>query len=705
METNIFTNTLITGGSGMVGSNVNFGYKPSSKEMDITDNKSINTYISKLKSISCIIHLAAVNLRESEENKLKSIDVNINGTVNMLSIAMKLNVPFILLSTGAVFSSNNPNIKYNEDYNTNPNCIYGSTKSSSEKVALLYEKTILIRTGWLFGGHQKTHYKFVENVINNLLMNTRIKASNNFLGSPTYVIDLIEKMKYIILNSQYGIHHIVNSDYGCGYDIAIEIANILGKDYSLIESVTCNNIPNSGPDRSRSEILESIDDTNKLRSWKEALAEYIPLYLNKINYNSEIESVNNKEIIKYWSNREKCRLCNSYNLNVFFNLEPTPPANHFVLNPTMQSKIPLDVALCDNCKHIQLVQIVDPKYQYSNYLYVSSTSNTMVQHLQNNVEYFTHFLNLGKNDNILEIGANDGVCIKYLLERGFTNIIGVDPAENINKRHNLPIICDYFGSNILEKDPFKDKINTFKLIYAFHCCAHIENIQDVFKTVYELLDDNGTFIMEVGYFYDVFKNNSFDTIYHEHIDYHTCIAIRNFCKNNNLVLYNIRKNTIQGGSIQFFFSKNLKQEINQSVYETIENENEIQLHDIATLNKFKINVLRCGKDINYILNSLYTYGKKIAGYGASAKSTTFLHQFKLSGKLFEFIIDDSIYKQNYYSPGLHIPIKPFDILQVEKIDYIIILSWNFTDDLLKKLEPYIQNGIRIIVPFPEIRII
>jgi dTDP-4-dehydrorhamnose reductase len=705
MNSNILTNALISGGSGMVGSNINYGYKPTSQEMDITNSKSINSYILKIKNISCIIHLAAMNLRESEEKQSKSIDININGTINMLSVAMKLDIPFILVSSGAVFSSNNPNMKYNEENNTNPNCIYGLTKSSSEKVALLYNKTILIRTGWLFGGHQKTHYKFVENVINNLLMNTSIRASNNFFGSPTYVIDLIEKMNEKILNLDYGIHHIVNSDNGCGYDIAIEIANIIGKPHSLIESVLCNDIPNSGPDRSKSEILETISDKNKLRIWKEALAEYIPKYLDKINY--KLEKISNKDnnITKYWKNREKCRLCNSYNLNVFFNLESTPPANHFVLEPIIQPKIPLDIAICNDCKHIQLIQIVDPKYQYSNYLYVSSTSNTMIHHLENNVDYFTDFLKLSKEDNILEIGANDGVCIKYLLQKGFKNIIGIDPAENINKRHNLPIICDYFGSNILEKDIFKNKCNSYKLIYAFHCCAHIENIQDVFDTVYKLLDEDGTFIMEVGYFYEVFKNNSFDTIYHEHIDYHTCIAINNFSKNNNLILYKVRKNMIQGGSIQFFFSKNLKKNIEQSVLDTIETEKEIRLHNIKTLNKFKTNVLRCGKDINYILNSLYSYGKKIAGYGASAKSTTFLHQFKLSGKLFDFIIDDSIYKQNYYSPGLHIPIKPFDILETEKIDYILILSWNFADDLIKKLEPYIENGIRIIIPFPQIKII
>jgi SAM-dependent methyltransferase len=263
---------------------------------------------------------------------------------------------------------------------------------------------------------------------------------------------------------------------------------------------------------------------------------------------------------------------------------------------------------------------------------------------------------------------------------------------NINKHHSLPIICDYFGSHI----QFKNK---FKLIYAFHCCAHIENIQDVFNTIYDILEDDGSFIMEVGYFYEIFKNNSFDTIYHEHIDYHTCKAIKNFSK---LFLYKVKETPIQGGSIQFFFSKNIRN-VDESVYNTIKKEEAIQLHNIDVLNKFKINVLRCGKDINYLIDSLVRNGKKIAGYGASAKSTTFLHQFKLYG--FEFIIDDNIYKHNYYTPGLHIKIKQFNVLDTEKIDYILILSCNFTNELIKKLEPYRQHGLRIIIPFPEIKII
>ena len=691
-------NALITGGSGMVGCNIHFGFKPSSDDMDITNVKSIERYVDlKKQNISCIIHLAAINLRESEEKCTKSINVNVNGTTNMLHIAMKLDIPFVLISTGASFSSTNPDLVFNEFSEPSPNCVYGHTKSASEQISLLYRKTIVIRTGWLFGGNQKMHYKFVENAISSLITNNEIKASNDFYGSPTYVLDLIQTMCSLILNSTYGVHHVVNSGKACGYDIAIEVANKLNKPQQLVISVNSDHIPNSGPPRSKSEVLESIYPTNHLRSWQQSLNEYIEKYINEKNIDTELL----KEKVKKWDKREKCRLCDSYNLFPFFNLVPTPPANHFVSDPVLQEVIPLDICVCDECKHIQLLEIVDPVYQYSDYFYVSSTSNTMKNHLKKSVIEFTQLLNIAKSDHILEIGANDGVCVKELLDNGFSNILGIDPASNINKRHKLPILCDFFGSNIVGKLK-----KTYKLIYAFHCCAHIENIQDIFQTIYTLLDDEGSFIMEVGYFYEVFKKKLFDVIYHEHIDYHTVTAMRRFASRFSLSLYKVDENSIQGGSMQFFFCKtSLNKSIDTSVFLAVEKENSIELFDKNNLDQWQNIIIQNGRDIRCILNSFVASGKKIVGYGASAKSTTFLYQYKLSSKTIDYIIDDSVFKQNFYTPGLHIPIKSSKMLDVDKIDYVVILSWNFTDEILLKLENYRKNGLRIIIPFPEIKII
>jgi hypothetical protein len=323
----------------------------------------------------------------------------------------------------------------------------------------------------------------------------------------------------------------------------------------------------------------------------------------------------------------------------------------------------------------------------------------MVKHLQDSVSDFTKALS--KTDNILEIGANDGVCIKHLLENGFKNVIGIDPAANINKRHDLPIICDFFGSKSLDK--FKDKMGYFKLIYAFHCCAHIEDIKDVFETVVTLLENDGIFIMEVGYFYQVFKKNTFDVIYHEHIDYHTCTAINKFAHKCGLKLYKVSENDIQGGSIQFFMCKkeNDKQ-VEDNVSETIKKEHAISLFDNKILSSWKNVVIRNGNDISYILEALIDNGKKIVGYGASAKSTTFIYQYKLTNSIIKYIIDDNVYKQNMYTPGSNIPIKPLDTLDIDKVDYVIILSTNFSNELIKNLEQYRNKGLRIIIPFPQI---
>jgi len=671
---------LITGGSGMVGSNINYGLKPSSIEMNICDPISIQNYLEH-KKISCIIHLASINLRESENNPKKAIDVNINGTVNMLNVAMKLSIPFVFVSTGAVFSSFKDEV-FNEESKKSPNCIYGLTKSTAEEISLLYQKSIIIRTGWLFGGNQKTHYKFVENVIASILANQEIKASCNFFGSPTYVIDFIKQMEKLIEEESFGVHHIVNDGHASGYDIAVEISEIFSHGKELIKTVESHLIPNSGPIRSLTEKLTTV---NSIRNWKDALQEYVAeKYLNRV---------------KKWSNRTTCRLCGNYDLFIFFKLEPTPLANHFTEKPVQQETIPLDICICQDCKHIQLMQIVDPDFQYSKYFYVSSTSTTMVKHLEDSVLNFAR--NLSKSDNILEIGANDGVCIKHLLENGFKNVIGIDPAANINKRHNLPIICDFFGKKSIDK--LTEKMDSFKLIYAFHCCAHIEDIKDVFETVYKLLENDGTFIMEVGYFYQVFKKNIFDVIYHEHIDYHTCTAINKFADKCGLKLYKVSENDIQGGSIQFFMcKKDSEKEIENNILENIKKENEISLFDNKVLSSWKNIVIRNGNDISYILDGLIAKGKKIVGYGASAKSTTFIYQYKLTNSIIKYIIDDSVYKQDMYTPGSNIPIKPLSNLDIDRVDYVIILSTNFSNELVKKLENHRNNGLRIIIPFPQI---
>jgi dTDP-4-dehydrorhamnose reductase len=283
----ILQNAVIVGGSGMVGSNIPFGKKPTSLELDISNKSSVEDYFSRNSDASCLINLVSLNLRDCEKYPLKAIHINVNGTLNLLEISKKLEIPFVLISSGAVFSSDNPNQKFSETDLPNPNCIYGSTKYSAENIALTYDKTILIRTGWLFGGNQKSHYKFVEHAYNNIVNNKPITCCKDFYGSSTYVIDLISKIEELISKNMFGIHHVVNEGTSTGVSVGEYIAHLLDKPLTLIDHRTFSEIPNCGPLRSSSEVLITNNSFNNIRDWKSALKEYI-VKLNRFDNKIEI---------------------------------------------------------------------------------------------------------------------------------------------------------------------------------------------------------------------------------------------------------------------------------------------------------------------------------------------------------------------------------------------------------------------------------
>lgn len=689
----------------MIGINVAFGMKPSSTDLDVTEPTSIDRYISSQRPPSLVLHMAALNIRDCSDNVSEAMRVNIDGTTNMLKVAQRFGIPFVLISSGAVFSSPMCDAEFDERAPPSPNSIYGSTKACAENIALTYSKTILVRTGWVFGGHQRTHYEFVELTLSNLLSGTHVYACNDEFGSPTYVADLLDTLYTLIREESYGIHHVVNTGYACCHDIAMTICDEIGANTGLVRSVPGSEVPNRAQ-RSSSECLVNTNTRHTLRRWDEALRDYLSCrpgiraggHLN-MEPSSTAHGAHVGAIRAAWRTRAECRLCNAHALEVFLKLNPTPLANALVPSPKDQPMIPLDVASCGCCKHIQLMQIVPPELLYPEYPYASSASTTMVKHLQTAIDGIVSEFGILKSDRLLEIGANDGVIIRHLLENGFTNVIGVDPANNISKRHELPILCDYFGPHV--KSALGDK---YHLIYGFHCCAHIEDIEGVFRTVFDLLDDNGMFVFEVGYLYDVIQNNSFDTIYHEHIDYHTCTAMVAYARRMGLKLFHVKRTPVQGGSIQFYCSKNNDIDVRGSVAQALAEENAYRLHTRPVLEAFGTRIKRCLTDVRYLLRCLVENGKQLAGYGASAKSTTFLHQITHSKTLLSFIIDDSPHKQNLYSPGLHFPIRPLSILDSEPVDYVLILSWNFSQELLEKLEPYRRTGLRVIIPFPSVHI-
>ena len=278
-----------------------------------------------------------------------------------------------------------------------------------------------------------------------------------------------------------------------------------------------------------------------------------------------------------------CRLCDGTNLCAVLKLTPTvsycsidiscaifcsgidnlvtrvvaqPPANAFVSKGTMKQRekvYPLEVNFCRSCSHLQLSYVVSPSVLFRNYVYVSGTSPLMVQHLKDYAMEAVCLAELRKEDFVFEFGSNDGTLLRHFKSLGFDNILGMDPAENIAEvatTSGVPTIPNFFSFESAKE--VRNKYGPARLICANHCCAHIDDFYGIVQGVKELLAEDGIWIFEVGYLLHVVKDSLFDTIYHEHVDFHSVEPIRNFCLAQGLRLLSASTNSIQGGSLRCY---------------------------------------------------------------------------------------------------------------------------------------------------------
>ena len=408
--------------------------------------------------------------------------------------------------------------------------------------------------------------------------------------------------------------------------------------------------------------------------------------------------------------KENCRLCGSLSLEKSLVLTPTPPGNNFlkkIEEGEEEREYPLELYFCTQCFHIQLGHVVDPSFLFqNNYSYVSSTSSVFVQHLKDYSEYVIDKFGIGKDSLIVDIGSNDGTCLSFFKKNGM-RVLGVNPAEevsNIAIDNGVETINDFFTDNLANE--IKLKYGQAALITTHNACAHIDNLCDVIKGVESLLDEKGVFVMEVGYFVDVFENKWFDTIYHEHLDFHTVAPLEKMFEKNNMELIRVERVSPQGGSIRVFSQKkNGPYHKDSSVQDLIDLEVKIGLDSSETLKEFERSINIVKDEFKTIISNIKSDGKKIAAFGAATKATTLMYHFELNKNEIEFIVDDNPLKQNVFSPGKHIPVVNSETIYKEMPDYIVILAWNFAESIMSQHVQYLENGGAFILPMPIPKII
>jgi len=328
-----------------------------------------------------------------------------------------------------------------------------------------------------------------------------------------------------------------------------------------------------------------------------------------------------------------------------------------------------------------------------------------IDHFEKYADEMISKFNLKKNSFILDIGSNDGTCLKAFKSRGM-RVLGVDPADNIAEVANdngIETICDFFNKDLAKK--IKKKYGIPNLITSHNVLAHVDDFSGVIQSVSNLMGKETIFVFEVGYFKEVFKNLWFDTIYHEHLDYHTVKPLKLFFEKLNMILFDVEVKDVQGGSIRNYVQLAESQyKIESSVDKLISQELLVGLHDTKKLKTFQSRIEKIKKELSETLLSLKKNKKSIVGYGAPTKSTTLLNFFEIDSNFIDYIVDDNPLKQEKFSPLLHIPIKSSESLfSNQHPDYIIILAWNFADSIIDKIRTMNFKG-KYIIPLPKVTI-
>ena len=406
--------------------------------------------------------------------------------------------------------------------------------------------------------------------------------------------------------------------------------------------------------------------------------------------------------------RAACRLCGGRALTQVLSLAPTPPANAFVPREDLdrpQERFPLDVFFCESCHHVQLLDVVEPKILFENYVYVSGTSPVFVRHFEDYARSVVERFRPAAGGLALDIGSNDGTLLGFFQKAGM-KVLGVDPARAIAAEatsRGIETWADFFGPRLAAR--IRAERGPAAVITANNVFAHIDDLGGVADGVRDLLAPDGVFVFEVSYLVDVYEKTLFDTIYHEHLAYHSVAPLKRFFAAHGLELFAAERVLSHGGSLRGFAQlKGGPRAADGSVDALIALEQRLGLDRAETLAAFGRKIDAVGDSLRALLNDLKKRGKRVAGFGAPAKATTLMIHFGLGPDTIEFIVDDSPLKQGLFSPGLHVPVLSSEAIYARRPDYLLILAWNFARPIMDKHARFAAEGGHFIIPLPSVEV-